>query len=101
MKASLEEANKNFKRKIIVICPLGLDVDGIYRVSGNLAVIDLSLSSCKTLSEAPNCFILHFLISNRGRGNDKQYSPRVKRIIYILSSTLRTVPNIFSAFKKC
>lgn len=39
MKASLEDANKNFKRKIIVICPLGLDVDGIYRVSGNLAVI--------------------------------------------------------------
>lgn len=39
MKASLEEANKNFKHKIIVICLLGLDVDGIYRVSGNLAVI--------------------------------------------------------------
>ena len=39
MKASLEEDNKNFKHKIIVICLLGLDVDGIYRVSGNLAVI--------------------------------------------------------------
>lgn len=38
MKASLEEAKKYFKHKII-ICLLRLDIDGIYRVSGNLAVI--------------------------------------------------------------
>lgn len=38
MDVFLEEANKYFKCKNI-ICLLGLDVDGIYRVSGNLAVI--------------------------------------------------------------
>lgn len=39
MQVALEETNKYFKHKTIIICVLGLDVDGIYRVSGNLAVI--------------------------------------------------------------
>lgn len=37
MQASLGETKRYFIRKNI--CLLGLDVDGIYRVSGNLAVI--------------------------------------------------------------
>lgn len=39
MQASLEEATTYFKTQKYCDFLLGLDVDGIYRVSGNLAVI--------------------------------------------------------------